>query len=407
MDAGETIFLSYRIPYPPNKGDKIRSWHILRHLLQYGPVHVGALIDDPADVAHIGFLQGLTASSCFPLLNKKQKWQRMARGLLQGKALSIAVAEDEMLRHWMQSLMASRPIARIIIFSGQMGAYAKPYLDHGASIVMDFVDVDSEKWMQYAQSAIGIKRSIFAREAKLLRKEEIILVENTSASLFVSPAEAALFCARTHLPPDKIFSMPNGVDSDYFNPAAFSPPAENESPLLVFTGAMDYRPNVEAMQWFYSQIWPLVRSGLGNARLRIVGSNPTSDILAFHGQEGVEVTGRVADVRPHIAQAHVAIAPLQIARGIQNKVLEAMAMARPVVATPQAFEGIEAQAGVHALVEAQPAAQARAIISLIDHPEKAKQMGLAARAHVLKHYHWHQCLSRLDRLLGLKQNETC
>ena len=406
MPQGESLFLSYRIPYPPNKGDKIRSWHILRHILQYGPVHVGALVDDPADLAHIGFLQGLAASSCFSFLSRRQKIGRMVRGLASGQALSVAVAQDKALQHWMHSIMTSRPITRIFVFSGQMGGYAMAYRGTGATIVMDFVDVDSEKWQQYADSAFGIKRYIYGREARLMRAEEIRLAQASDASLFVSPAEAELFCLRTKLSKINIHAKPNGVDIDYFDPSAFTPPHKNERPLLVFTGAMDYRANIEAMRWFVTHVWPLVRSGLPDARLRIVGSNPSSEILAFHGNKGIEVTGRVDDVRPHIAGAHVAIAPLQIARGIQNKVLEAMAMARPVVATPQAFEGIEAEIGRHALVEAAPAAMARAIIGLVDHPAHAEKIGEAARAHVRHHYHWRHCLARLDVLIGQRLSET-
>lgn len=405
MPQGESLFLSYRIPYPPNKGDKIRSWHILRHMLQYGPVHVGALVDDPQDAAHIGFLQGLAASSCFPPLSRRQKWQRMAKAWVQGAPLSVAIAQDATLRQWIQMIMANRPITRIVIFSGQMGHYILPYMGQDRPVVMDFVDVDSEKWQQYAHNSFGLKRWIFARESRLLRAEEKRLAQRCTASLFVSAAEAALFSARTAVW-ENVHAMPNGVDTLYFNPEGFKKARSTDRPLLVFTGAMDYRPNIEAMLWFCRHVWPLVRSGVGSARLQIVGSNPSNEIGALHAQHGIEVTGRVADVRPYIAQAHVAIAPLQIARGIQNKVLEAMAMARPVVATPQAFEGIEAHAGEHALVEETPAAFARAILSLLDNPDAAQRMGQAARRHVQHHYHWRQCLERLDHILRFKQSET-
>jgi sugar transferase (PEP-CTERM/EpsH1 system associated) len=396
---GDILFLAHRIPYPPDKGDKIRSWRLLERLATLGRVHLGAFVDDPADMAHAPFLKSMCASVMLPEIRKSDRWKRSVKGWLRGDPLSVALFYDSAMVEWVRETLRRHQIDRIVVFSGQMAPYALPHLA-GRKSVMDFVDIDSEKWAAYARAEHGWRRRIYKREAKLLRAAEKTATRHFGTSFFVSEDEAALFRKMAGSWASNVKAMSNGVDCGYFDPAAVVPVSPGGRPFLVFTGAMDYRPNVDAVVWFVDRVWPRIRAAAPAAEFAIVGANPAAEVIKLRGN-GVAVTGRVADVRPFLAAADVAVAPLQIARGIQNKVLEAMAMARPVVATPQAFEGIEAVPGVHLLVSAKPEEIAGDILSLVADPARAQAMGQAARGHVAARYDWAATLAPLDAALAV------
>jgi glycosyltransferase involved in cell wall biosynthesis len=166
---------------------------------------------------------------------------------------------------------------------------------------------------------------------------------------------------------------------------------------------MDYKPNVDAATWFAAEVWPRVRAEMPQAAFAIVGSSPTAEVQGLGGREGIVVTGRVPQVQPWLAAAAVAVAPLRIARGIQNKVLEAMAMARPVVASSAALEGISATPGEHLLVADAAEDMAGAVLGLLRDPERARALGASARARVTSHYDWGTNLRALDAMLGLDE----
>lgn len=402
---GHVLFLAHRIPYPPDKGDKIRSWNILRHIAARATVHLGAFVDDPADMAHEGALRQVCGDVFLQPMKRSRRLLKGLHALRHGDALSLAFFHDNAMVSWVRDTIRRRKIDAIFVFSSQMAPYAMPYLG-GRHSVMDFVDVDSEKWRQYAAEGSGLKRIIYAREAKLLRDYEKLVARHFGTSLFVSEAEAALFRKIAGSYGHSIAALSNGVDLAHFDPkAAFERIEPSSRPSLVFTGAMDYRPNIDAVSWFADKVWPLVRVKRPDALFTIVGSNPTAEVRRLGAREGIEVTGRVPDVRPYIDAADVAVAPLRIARGIQNKVLEAMAMAKPVVATRAALEGIEATPRLHLLVEDEPAVMTKAILALVDNPERAKEIGLAARRQMEARYDWDSNLAALDPILGLDARE--
>jgi sugar transferase (PEP-CTERM/EpsH1 system associated) len=262
--------------------------------------------------------------------------------------------------------------------------------------VMDFVDVDSAKFAAYAEEARGPMRLLYAREAKRLFAFERDVAARADSALFVSEAEAGLFRRRTGLA--TVEALANGIDSDFFDPAARFPRLSAEQraqgPLLLFTGQMDYRPNVDAVCWFAREVLPRIPT----ARFVIAGRNPAREVRALAG-ERVAVTGAVADMRSWLSAADVVVAPLRIARGIQNKVLEAMAMARPVVASPAAFEGIEAVPGKHLLVLEGAEAMAEAISALLADPAAAKALGESGRSLVTTTYQWESRLAPLRDML--------
>jgi sugar transferase (PEP-CTERM/EpsH1 system associated) len=266
-----------------------------------------------------------------------------------------------------------------------MAQYADKYPQ--ARRVVDFCDVDSDKWRQYAEKKAWPMSWLYRHEARQLLSYERRVAREYDASLFVSAPEADLFRQLAPECDGKIGFFNNGVDTDYFSPdlGHQSPYAQGER-AVVFTGAMDYWPNVDAVQWFASAIFPQLRSRFANLRFYIVGARPTPAVQALAQQDGVVVTGTVPDVRPYIAHAQVAVAPLRIARGIQNKVLEAMAMATPVVVTPQALEGIDAEPGTELVLAEDENDFVEAVSALLYVPEHS--IGKAARAKVERNYSW-------------------
>jgi sugar transferase (PEP-CTERM/EpsH1 system associated) len=391
----EILFLAHRIPYPPNRGDKIRSWHILREIAGFARVHLACFADDEEDAAHGPALRSALGGQLGEAHVEVRSVSRAAAALQAvrtGKPLSLTAFESAGLEAFVQSKLAS--VDAVYAFSGQMAQF----IPTGARprFVMDFVDVDSAKFADYAQDARAPMRLVYAREAKRLLAFETEVAARADASLFVSESEAALFRRRTGLP--GIASLANGIDSDFFDPSAnfptLSAEERGEGPILLFTGQMDYRPNVDAVRWFAAEVLPL----LPDCRFVIAGRNPTPEVRALAGFR-VTVTGAVGDMRSWLAAADVVVAPLRIARGVQNKVLEAMAMERPVVASPAAFEGIEAQAGRHLLVADEAKATAEAINGLLANPATAREMGQAARSLVAGTYRWEARLAPLRDLL--------
>jgi sugar transferase (PEP-CTERM/EpsH1 system associated) len=260
----------------------------------------------------------------------------------------------------------------------------------GPRLIMDFVDADSAKFAAFADEATGPMRWMFVREARLLAAHERQVTARVDASLFVSAAEAALV-------PGGI-ALENGIDLEMFDPAASFAPVAGEAPLAVFTGQMDYRPNIQAVTFFAQAVLPRLRERFPTLRFAIVGRAPTAEVRAL-ASDAVQVTGEVADVRGWLAAASVVVAPLSLARGIQNKVLEAMAMARPVVASAAAAEGIDHAGTIRVADGAE--SMAAAVAALLDAPAAADALGSAARAQVRRRYAWDARLAPLDTLLGL------
>jgi sugar transferase (PEP-CTERM/EpsH1 system associated) len=393
---GGLLFLAHRIPYPPDKGDKIRSWHMLRHLAEEWEVHLGAFVDDAADWAHAEVLKGVCADTCLRPLNPSTGKLRALTGLLTGQALTLPYYRDAVLERWVRGKLDSG-IHAVVVYSSAMAQFV---LDaQGVRRIMDFVDIDSDKWRQYASTKPWPLSWLYGREGRKLLEWERRVARDFDASLFVSEAEARDFRRVAPESAGKIGHFYNGVDTDYFSPGhGFDNPFPAGCRGLVFTGAMDYWPNADAVTWFVREVLPLVRREVPEAGFYIVGSRPGDGVKALAG-DGVVVTGRVPDVRPYLAHAQAVVAPLRIARGIQNKVLEGMAMAKAVVATPQALEGIVAEAGKEVFVAGDASAQAGALLRLLREPGTAGDMGDAARKRVAADYTWAPNLARLDALL--------
>ncbi len=391
------LFLAHRVPYPPDRGDKMRSYHLLRHIAARAPVHLVAFADDEADLAHADALRALCAS-----VHVERRTRPMPVAALSALAthrpVSLTAFDSRALHRQVAALLPQAD--SVFAFSGQMAQYVPAACPR--PFVMDFVDMDSAKFESYAGSHSAPVSWMHAREARLLSAFEVQVARRADISLFVSEAEARLFRDRTRLGEGRVAALGNGIDLAFYDPdATFERLAIDAGPLIVFTGQMDYRPNIEAVAAFAREAMPAILKAAPNALFAIVGRAPTAQVRALDALPGVKVTGAVADVRTWLAAADIVVAPLRMARGIQNKVLEAMAMARPVVASPAAYEGIDAERG-REIVVAPPSDEAAAVVTLAADPVLCARIGAAARARMIARYGWEAALRPLGAMLGLE-----
>jgi sugar transferase (PEP-CTERM/EpsH1 system associated) len=392
------LYLTHRIPFPPNKGDKVRSFNLLRFLCKRYRVHLGTFVDEPNDLAYVPELEKMCASFRAITLRPVLARLRSTVGFLTGEPLSLPYYRNAALARWIDGVVREHGVSKAIVFSSAMAQYVlrHPQL----RLVVDFVDVDSAKWDQYAKSRAWPFAAIYGREGRRLLAFERAVAARAHASVFVTDAEARLFCKLAPECARTVHYAQNGVDTDYFAPdssrASPFPPGED---ALVFTGAMDYWPNIDAVTWFDSEVMPEIVARRPGARFYIVGMQPAPAVLALDRDPSVTVTGLVPDTRPYLQHARVIVAPLRVARGIQNKVLEGMAMGRPVVVSAPAAEGIQAVNGVDFEVAADAAEYARKSLALMDDEPTSRRIGDAARARVIAAYSWSANLLPIASLL--------
>ncbi len=391
------LYLVHRLPYPPNKGDKVRSFNLLKHLAKRHRVYLGTFIDDPDDEAHLETVRSYCADTHIARLSPRAAKLRSLSGLLSGEALSLPYYRNAALRAWVERTCAAVPIDAAVVFSSVMADYI-PDMARLPTFV-DFVDMDSAKWSQYATTHRWPLSWLYRREGERLLAFERAVAVQARYSFFVTEAECELFRNAAPECAGRIDAMCNGVDAEFFSPdhVLASPYRDGEIPV-VFTGAMDYWPNVDAAVWFAGEVLPRLRQRHPDVRFYIVGRSPDSAVQALAGED-VVVTGTVADVRPHLAHAAVVVAPLRIARGIQNKVLEAMARARPVVASVACAGPIAATQGEELFAADTVADYVAHIESLLADRAHADNIGRAARQRVLASYSWDAHLALIDRYL--------
>jgi polysaccharide biosynthesis protein PslH len=390
------LYLVHRVPYPPDKGDRIRTYHLLRYLSRRAAVHLACLADEPVPQETLAVLQGLCARLAVVPLGKWMSRLRAAGSLLRGRTISEGAFHSptlmKVLRDW----------ARETCFDVSLASASSliPYLRlselRQTPAVVDLIDVDSQKWFDYAAADGGLRALLYRTEGRRLRALEQTLPTWARAATVVSAPEVELF--QQFCPWDGIHAVSNGVDLDYFRP---TPPVRAENGC-VFVGALDYRPNVDAACWFARDVWPLIRRRHPGACLRLVGRQPVPEVCRLASVPGIEVVGQVPDVRPYVADAAVAVVPLRIARGVQNKVLEAMAMEKPVVASPQALKALRDKPDLPALTAADSQEWVDHVTRLLDNPALRRQLGAAGRRYVEAWHDWERCLEPFGTLLGLE-----
>jgi sugar transferase (PEP-CTERM/EpsH1 system associated) len=393
------LFLVHRLPYPPNKGDKIRSFNILKHLAARYAVHLGTFVDDPADLDHVAPVSALCASTKVCRLHPRAGRVASLAALGSGDPLSLRYFRSRELGLWVARVLAEQAVRRVLVFSSTMAQYVMPRPAQVRLMACDMVDVDSLKWLQYAERARGVLRWVYRREGRTLAAYEGRVASEFDRTSFVSEQEAALFADAHPELRHKVTAIGNGVDLGYFDPEqTYARPWAEGTRAVVFTGAMDYWANVDAVRWYADEVHERVRRACPDARFYIVGSNPTGEVLRLGLRDGVEVTGRVPDVRPYLRHAACVVAPLRIARGVQNKVLEALSMDRPLVATPDALIGIACGERARVPVARDAPAFAEAVIAALQKPDDSAGRG-ARREVVVRSHSWPASLARLDAVL--------
>ncbi len=340
------LYLCHRIPYPPNKGDKITTFNTLKFLSQHYDVYLGYFIDDPNDRQYTEQVAALCKESFFVELNPTLAKLKGLTAFGRGEPITLPYYKNTKMAQWVNQRIVKHAISKAFIYSGCMAQYVLTPSTAGLHKVIQFADIDSDKWRQYACASKSLMSQIYMREYRTLEKYEKHVASEFSVSCFISDAEASIFRSMVDKNiQGKIKTLSNGIDSDYFSPLTPNELNENfpisSDNYVVFTGAMDYRPNIETVIWFAKKVWPNVLKQCPNSKLYIVGSSPTKPVVDLSLDEGIVVTGRVSDVRPYLLHAKAAIAPMLMARGIQNKILEAMAMERPVMTTKRGIEGVD------------------------------------------------------------------
>jgi sugar transferase (PEP-CTERM/EpsH1 system associated) len=388
------LFLAHRVPYPPDKGDRIRTFHLLRFLSRHASVHLACLADEPVGDGTLEALGRYAARVAVFPVGGWSRWRRALGSLLLGRTASEGAFHSEALREALADWCADTAFHASLSSSSVMAAYQRSPGLRDVPAVVDLIDVDSQKWFDYSRASRGPRSWLYGLEGRRLRRLEKAVAGWAEAVTVVTEAEADLL--REFAPDAPVHAVGNGVDLDYFRPTAGP-----EEPACVFVGALDYRPNADAACWFCREVWPAVHRARPEARTYLVGRRPAPVVKALAEVPGVEVVGQVPDVRPYLRQSAVAVAPLRIARGVQNKVLEALAMARPVVASPTTLAGLRGTATPGVRMASSAAEWAEAVLDLFADAHQRRRLGEAGRGYVAENHCWDRCLDSFRDLLRL------
>ncbi|HEY1190685.1 MAG TPA: TIGR03087 family PEP-CTERM/XrtA system glycosyltransferase [Gemmata sp.] len=388
LSLPRVLYLTHRVPYPPDKGDRIRTYHLLRQVARRGRVWLGCLADEPVPPETLAALGGLCERVAVVPVGTRARWLRAGLSLLSGASLSEGLFRSPRLAQTISLWAQETGFRAVVASSSALVPYLRLPALRGVPAVVDLIDVDSEKWRDFAAASRPPKRWLYRLESARVRKVERALVGRVRAASVVSHAEAQVYDSFTHVGAATVAT--NGVDLDYFAPAACE-----EQLACAFVGALDYLPNEDAAVWFARDIWPGIRARFPSAEFRIIGRRPTPAVQSLATLAGVTVIGQVPDVRPFVASSSVVVVPLRLARGVQNKVLEAMAMAKAVVAAPPALAALDTEPGTHLLSASTPQEWVSGVSELFTGADRRRQLGIAARQYVEQHHHWERCLHPL------------
>ncbi|MET0506810.1 MAG: TIGR03087 family PEP-CTERM/XrtA system glycosyltransferase [Burkholderiaceae bacterium] len=385
------LFVCHRFPFPPKRGGKIRPFNMIRHLAATHEVHVASIAHDDADAEGAPGIAPYCSSYLVEQPAAAVKWGRMIARLATPQPSSIAYFQSPRLARRIRALVAARRFDLILVHC----AFVAPYVSAIGDVpkILDFGDIDSEKWLAYSNFKPFPQSLGFRLEGRKMRAAERRLAGQfdccTATTRLEHESLLALGGAR------ETGWFPNGVDTDFF-----CPDGEGYDPdTIAFVGRMDYYPNQQAIRNFVDDILPKVLATRPATRLLIVGANPPAAILELGKRPGVTVTGTVPDVRDHVRRAALTVAPLAIARGVQNKILESMALGVPVIATPVAAKGVDAAAPAHLLVAADDASFAASVLDLLGDPARRRQLAEAGRRQVIAAHSWAASMKRLDQII--------
>jgi sugar transferase (PEP-CTERM/EpsH1 system associated) len=394
----DILFLAHRVPYPPDKGDRIRSFHIVRFLARRARVHLACLADEPAGDEVVPALRRYCERVAVVPAGVT-RWVRGLVSLARGRTVTEGTFRSPALRAVLRRWAGETRFAACLASASGMVPYLRQGGLRDVPAVVDLVDVDSQKWFDYAAASRGPRAWLYREEGCRLRRLEQGLPAWARAVTLVGEAEADLY--RRFCTPGVVRAVTNGVDLDYFRPG---PPVGD--PTCAFVGALDYRPNVDGANWFCHEVWPEIVRRQPGAKVYLVGRRPAPAVRRLAGLPGVELVGQVPDVRPYLARSAVSVVPLRIARGVQNKVLEAMAMGKAVVASPQTLLGLKASPGTHLLRASSPGEWVGAVLRLFADQDLRLRLGLAGRRYVEENHRWECCLEPFGPLLGLPGSDS-
>jgi len=383
------LFLAHRVPYPPDKGDRIRSYHLLRHLAGRARIHLGYLAENDVPGATSRVLDSLCEHVFAGHISRLKRWNQGCLNLLTGNSITEAWFYSASFQTEVDRLIAAHEYDAIVCYSSSTLQYVQGRGLEGR-LITDLIDVDSQKWIDYSRQSGPPMSWIYRMEGKRVGGIEQQAAAS-QAVLLTTDREAALY--RDRHPDANIHVVNNGIDLDYFAPQKC-----DEKQHCIFVGYLDYRANVVGLQWFSREVWPQLVKKHPGATFKIVGRNPTRAVRQLQRVPGVEVVGPVTDIRPLVAQSSVVVVPLPIARGIQNKILEAMAMGKTVVSSPAALGGISAEVGREIVDADLPDEWIATISDLWADPAKRREIGLHARRFVESHHDWKHCLAPLTEI---------
>lgn len=387
------LYLTHRLPYPPNRGDRIRTYHLLRFLSQHYRVHLACLADEPPAAESVAHLQELCDRVEIVPHQGLGRWASGAISFALGKTVTQGLFHAPKLNRITQQWCTETSFAAAVASSSGLAESLRVANKNNVPCLMDLIDVDSRKWLDYAAKSRFPKSQLYRQEGLRLRRVETDVSQWTTGLTVVSEEEAELL--REFIPAEKAHSVPNGVDLDYFQPATTTV-TENS---CVFVGALDYWPNVHGIVWFCENVWSEIIRKHADATLTIVGREPVAAVRELHSIPGVTVAGTVPDVRPYLADAAVAVVPLWIARGVQNKVLEAMAAGKPVLASPPPLVGLDIEQGVHLLQADSVPEWVSSLDQLFRDSALRQDLACAARLYVESRHCWDTCLEPFAQLL--------
>ena len=394
---GAVLYVVHRLPYPPDKGDRIRAFHLLKCLASKVRVYLACLSEEPVESDAFARLREYCAGLAVVQVAGGLRWCRALSSLARGRTVTEGAFQSRLLAGIIQNWARAVKFDCCLASASGMVRYLTLEPLRQVPAIVDLVDVDSQKWFDYAAMHRGPGAWLYRLEGQRLRRLERSLAEWARAVVLVSEAETQLY--RTFCPQGNARTISNGVDTDYFRPRRPAGPLA-ASQSLVFVGALNYYPNVDGACWFCNEVWPTVRRRFPGATMRLVGRQPSRAVRRLASIPGVEVVGQVADVRAYVAEATASVVPLRIARGVQNKVLESLAMGKAVLASPQAIAGLGARPGVELLVASSPDEWAQAVAELLENERLRRQLGSAGRHYVELHHQWDRCTDPLVQLVG-------
>ncbi len=376
----QILMLTHRFPFPPDKGDRIRSYYWLKALSARHEVDVLTFSVGPVPEEHLRELKRLVRNVYVVQHNSWTLGLRLAGGMLTGRSLTESYFRSRDSGRVLETLLDYSSYDLCLAVCSSMG-WQVSRLPRDMRLIVDLVDVDSAKWRMYGRKHSGLERWVFNRESRTIAKLERRLAERAAMTVTVSRRECELLLE--HAPGVSTLAIPNGVDIEYFTPGDIPRPADR----LAFVGQMDYFPNVDAVLWFAEHVWPEISVKYPHVRWNIVGRSPTRQVRQLERLRNVSVTGAVPDVRPYLTSA-IAVAPLQIACGVQNKVLEAMSAGRPVIATPGVASGLDVRPQEDLLIADSAKEWILAINLLLSDPQLAQNLGTAARRTMVERFTW-------------------